>query len=283
MQETGRSAISRRRGLGRARWFGAGLAVTVVALGAGLAATALPAYADVTSTDYTIGTPTGAVTAIAATPAAVTTGASTQFKVTFTTPAALAGASDSWVTVTPSESLGSAPCQHRPGRRLVHPVWDRRLGWCGNDTAATVTIELGSTCTISAGASVEVIYTADAPAAAGTFNFTVTTSGDTYPATSNQISVSTSGSSLTASPLSFGANATYTITAVPVANLTSNGTTLTLVANATAGTETINFYNGAAGYTRDLHAFGRLGHCRHRERRHFDRGQRHLDTRDRSS
>ena len=74
MQETGRSAISRKRGLGRARWLGAGLAVTVVALGAGLAATALPAYADVTSSDYTIGTPTGAVTAIAATPAAVTTG-----------------------------------------------------------------------------------------------------------------------------------------------------------------------------------------------------------------
>ena len=95
MQETGRSAISRRQGLGRARWLGAGLAVTVVALGAGLAVTALPAYADVTSSDYTIGTPTGAVTAISATPAAVTSGASTQFKVTFTTPAALAGSTDS--------------------------------------------------------------------------------------------------------------------------------------------------------------------------------------------
>ncbi len=118
--------------MGRARWLGAGLAVTVVALGAGLAATALPAYADVTSSDYTIGTPTGAVTAIAATPAAVTTGASTQFEVTFTTPAALAGSSDSWVTVTPSESLGSVPCQYRPGRRVLHPVGDHRLGWRGH-------------------------------------------------------------------------------------------------------------------------------------------------------
>ena len=132
MQETGRSAISRRRGLGRARWLGAGLAVTVVALGAGLAATALPAYADVTSSDYTIGTPTGAVSAVAATPAAVTTGASTQFVVTFTTPAALAGSSDSWVTVTPSESLGFDPRQHRPGRRVVHPVGDHRLGRRGH-------------------------------------------------------------------------------------------------------------------------------------------------------
>ena len=49
MQKTG-SAISPRRGLGRARWLGAGLAVTVVALGAGLAITALPAYADVNVT-----------------------------------------------------------------------------------------------------------------------------------------------------------------------------------------------------------------------------------------
>ncbi len=121
----------------------------------------------------------------------------------------------------------------------------------------------------------EVIYTADAPVTTGTFNFTITTSGDTYPATSNQISVSTSGSTLTASSLAFGANATYTITGVPVANLTSGGTTLTLVANATAGTETINFYNGSAGYTRDVHAFGRLGHGRHRDRRRVDRGERH--------
>ncbi|HUC14061.1 MAG TPA: hypothetical protein VMS00_06385, partial [Acidimicrobiales bacterium] len=194
MQETGRSAISPRRGLGRARWFGAGLAVTVVALGAGLAATALPAYADVTSTDYTIGTPTGAVTAIAATPTAVTTGASTQFKVTFTTPAALAGPSDSWVTVTPSESLGSVPANIALVGGSCIQSGTAGSGGSGTDTAGTVTIELGSTCTISAGSSVEVIYTANAPAATGTFNFTVTTSGDTYPATSNQISVSTSGS-----------------------------------------------------------------------------------------
>lgn len=248
MQKTG-SAISPRRGLGRARWLGAGLAVTVVALGAGLAITALPAYADVTSTDYTIGTPTGAVTAIAATPAAVTTGASTQFKVIFTTPVALAGSTDSWVTVTPSESLGSAPANIAlVGGSCIQSGTSGAAG-AGTDIAATVTIELGSTCSISAGSSVEVIYTADAPAATGNFIFTITTSGDTYPATSNEVSVSTSGSSLTASALSFGANATYTITDIPVASLTSGGTSLSLVANATAGAETINFYNGAAGYT----------------------------------
>jgi hypothetical protein len=248
MQVTG-SAISPRRGLGRARWLGAGLAVTVVALGAGLAITALPAYADVTSSDYTIGTPTGAVTAIAVTPAAVTTGASTQFKVTFTTPVALAGSTDSWVTVTPSESLGSAPANIAlVGGSCIQSGTSGAAG-AGTDIAATVTIELGSACAMSAGSAVEVIYTADAPAATGNFNFTITTSGDTYPATSNQVSVSTSGSSLTASALSFGANANYTLTAIPVANVTSGGTSLELVANATAGTETINFYNGSAGYT----------------------------------
>jgi hypothetical protein len=249
MQETGRSAISRRQGLGRARWLGAGLAVAVVALGAGLAATALPAYADVTSSDYTIGTPTGAVTAIAASPAAVVTAASTQFKVTFTTPAALAGTSNSWVTVTPSETLGSVPANIALVGGSCIQSGTSGAGGAGIDTAATVTIELGSACAISAGTSMEVIYNADAPVTAGTFNFSVTTSGDNYPAISNQITVSTSGSALTVSPLTFGANATYTLTNVPVANLTAGGSTLSLVANATAGAETINFYNGSAGYS----------------------------------
>jgi hypothetical protein len=248
MQGTG-SVVLPRRGLGRARWLGAGLAVTVVALGAGLAVTALPAYADVTSSDYTIGTPTGAVTSIAATPVAATTGASTQFTVTFITPAALSGNSDSWVTVTPSESLGSVPVNIALVGGSCIQSGTTGSGGAGIDSAATVTIELNSTCAIAAGTSMEVIYTADAPTATSTFNFTITTSGDTYPTTSNEISVSSSGSSLTASSLSFGANATYTINSVTVANLTSIGTTLTLIANATAGAETIAFYNGAAGYS----------------------------------
>ena len=223
--------------------------MTVVALGAGLAATALPAYADVTSTYYTIGTPTGAVSAVVATPAAATTGASTQFVVTFTTPASLAGSSDSWVTVTPSESLGSTPVNIALVGASCIQSGTTGSGGAGIDVAATVTIELGSACAISAGDSVEVIYTADAPVTAGTFDFSVTTSGDNYPAISNQISVSTSGSALTASSLAFGANATYTITDVPVTDLTSGGNTLSLVANATVGTETISFYNGSAGYS----------------------------------
>jgi hypothetical protein len=213
--------------------------VTVVALGAGLAVTALPAYADVT----------GAVTAVSVTPSAATTGASTQFKIIFTTPAALAGTSDSWVTVTPSESLASAPANVALVGGSCIQAGTSGNGGAGVDATTSVTIELNSTCTIAAGTSVEVIYTADAPATASTFNYSITTSGDNYPATSNQISVSTSGSSLSASALSFGANATYTINSVTVANLTSIGTTLTLVANATAGAETIAFYNGAAGYS----------------------------------
>jgi hypothetical protein len=248
MQEKG-SAISPRRGLGRARWLGAGLAVTVVALGAGLAVTALPAYADVTSSDYTIGTPTGAVTAVAASPVAATTGASTQFTLTFTTPAALAGTSDSWVTVTPSESLAGVPVNIALVGGSCIQSGTGGSGGSGIDSAATVTIELDSTCAIAAGTSMEVIYTAAAPSATSTFNFTITTSSDDYPATSNEISVSSSGSSLTASSLSFGANATYTINSVTVSNLTSLGTSLTLVANATVGAELITFYNGAAGYS----------------------------------
>jgi hypothetical protein len=50
----------------------------------------------------------------------------------------------------------------------------------------------------------------------------------------------------------FGANTTYAITDVPVANLTANGITLTLTAAATVGSGTIGFVNsgsGGAGYT----------------------------------
>ncbi len=46
-----------RRGVGSAKLLAGTLVLTMGALGAGLAATALPAYADVTSGNYTIGSP----------------------------------------------------------------------------------------------------------------------------------------------------------------------------------------------------------------------------------
>ena len=55
----------------RARLALSALAVTAATLGGGLLATALPAYADVTTNAYTIGAPSGAVGAVTASPSAV--------------------------------------------------------------------------------------------------------------------------------------------------------------------------------------------------------------------
>ena len=51
------------------------VAVTAATLGGGLVATALPAYADVTTNAYAIGAPSGAVGAVTASPSAVGEGA----------------------------------------------------------------------------------------------------------------------------------------------------------------------------------------------------------------
>ena len=79
------------------------------ALCAGIAVTALPAYADVTSSYYTIGTPSGAVSTVVATPSNVISSAATNFEVSFTTSAALSGATNSFITVAPSQSFASPP------------------------------------------------------------------------------------------------------------------------------------------------------------------------------
>ena len=79
------------------------------ALCAGIAVTALPAYADVTSSYYTIGTATGGVSTVVAAPASVTEATPTNFEVSFTTSAALSGATNSFITVAPSQSFASPP------------------------------------------------------------------------------------------------------------------------------------------------------------------------------
>ncbi len=68
----------------------AGAAVLSAAtIAGGLIATALPAFADVTTNSYTIGAPSGAVGAVTASPSAVGAGAVTNFELTFELPAAL--------------------------------------------------------------------------------------------------------------------------------------------------------------------------------------------------
>jgi hypothetical protein len=223
----------------------AAAALSTGALCAGLLATAVPAYADVTSNYYTIGE--GTLTGVVATPASVSQNASTNFEVEFTAGTDLSGADDNFVLVQSSEALGSVPTD-------IYIVSGSCIqsGTAGTEGAGTtiiegLTIELDNGCTIDAGSPVQVYFTADAPASTGDFYFTVTTSGSAL-ATSNVVAVGTSAGTLTASSYSYGESTTYTISGISVGAATSGNNTVLLTAVTVGGTEALSFFNGAAGY-----------------------------------
>ncbi len=227
------------------------VALTGAVLGGGLVATELPAFADVTTNAYTIGAPWGAVSSVSASPATAGEGASTNFQVTFNVPSALSGTSNDWVAITPSTSLASAPPSSSVaifGGSCIQ-AGTSGTGGPGSGAASGVMIELLSTCSLAAGQKVEVDFVADAPAVLGALHFTVTTSKNATGASSSNISVTTAGPQLAAGSVAFGANTTYSVSDVPVANLSSSQTTLKLSAGVTGGTEALTFYNGSAGYT----------------------------------
>jgi hypothetical protein len=240
----------RRRPRGLWRLVAGGAVMGAVALACALAATAGVAYGDVTSSDYTIGTPTGPVSSVVVSPSKVAVDASTNFEVSFTPGAPLAGSAGDWVSITPSTALGSTPTDiDLVGSSCAQAGTDG-----GAYSATGVTIDLDSLCSTGADTKVEVDFTANAPASTGTLGFTVTTSENDTPASSNGVTVTTPRPVLTAASYAFGANTTYTIGEAPVAGLTSGGNSLTLTASATQGTGTIAFLNsgsGGAGYAVD--------------------------------
>ena len=118
-----------------------------------------------------------------------------------------------------------------------------------------ITIELGGSCTIGAGDTVQVYFTADAPSSTGSFYFTVTPSGSVLE-TSNVITVGASEETLTASTYAAGQNATYTISGITVGAVTSGNNTIVLTAIIVGGSEALSFYDGTAGYTVTLIAPG---------------------------
>ncbi len=225
--------------------------LTTGALCAGIAVTALPAYADVTTSYYTIGTTTGAVSTVVATPASVIGSASTNFEVSFTAGAGLSGASDSFVTVAPSQSFASVPTNVDLVGGSCIQGGTAGAGGVGTASASGLTIELLSSCTINAGSTVQVYFTVGAPPTAGTFYLTVTTSANSTLATSNTITDGSSAATLTSTLYSFGANTTYTISNMPVTSMTANQTTIFISALVTSGTEALTFFNSTngAGYT----------------------------------
>jgi hypothetical protein len=92
----------RGRTLGLLRLVARGAVLAAAALACALAVSAGVAYGDVASSDYTIGTPTGPVSSVVASPSKVGEGASVNFEVSFTAGTSLAGSASDWVTSVPS-------------------------------------------------------------------------------------------------------------------------------------------------------------------------------------
>ena len=216
----------------------------------------MPAYTDVVSGNCTISgprAPSAPVSTVTATPTTVSAGSPGSFAVSFTVPTALSGAHANWISLASSEALGSIPNGVVTSTTGCLQSGTAGGGGAGSSTATGLTIELASTCNISAGSRVQVDFTASSPSAAGSFYFSVTTALNTTAAVSNSVVVGPSGPSLSAASHAFGVNTTYTISNVPVLNLSANQAaqdTVVLSAGVTRGTEALTFYSGAAsGYT----------------------------------
>ena len=213
----------------------------------GLWEAAPPAYAEVATAQYTIGTPTNAVAGVVASPATLSQSAPSPFVVKFRATVALSGTGASTVTVNSSTALATAP-------NSVSLVDDTdtacfQAGTNGGPLGTTTfTIDLAASCSIAAGDEVEVDFTAAGPPITGDFDLTVTTSGNATPAISNILTVEPQPPTISATSVVLGANATYTLSDASWSTLTTGVNALVLTAKATAGS-TISWYGGASGYS----------------------------------
>ena len=229
-----------------------GAVLVGTAMVAGLVATGVaPAYANVTSDRYTIGSPSRPVSDVTVAPSTVTKGAPTSFELVFYAAAAISGSEDGAITVTPSRALASPPTNVAviSGGCLQGGTAGARGS--GASLPTSLVVDLASSCSIGAKAKVEVDFDASAPTGPGPigFSFAVTTSAGTRPGISNEVSVTSSPLTLSARSYVLGANTTYSIEDVPVANLNGSDATVTLQVAATEGGGIISFVDGAAGYS----------------------------------
>jgi hypothetical protein len=249
MQEQNPSA-KRPSGWRGARLVAGTLALTMGALGAGLAATALPASATATSNTYTIGSLTGSVSNVTISPTTTTANAAESEEIFFTATASLTTANT--ITVASNNPLGavtavqvidtSGPCLQNVGSPPI--VGD------------TFTITLGASCTIAVSNTVEIAFTFN-PTVTGTTTFTVATTNNGTASSVANLTVNSTPPSLSASSLTTGYNAVYTITNIGASGATGGSwATLTATANnawivLTGGVNPAGFafYNGQAGYT----------------------------------
>jgi hypothetical protein len=210
------------------------VALALGSFGTLTAVAALPAYAaSVTSSNFTIGTPTGGVNAVSATPVSTVQSATVNYTVSFSATAALSSGGS--VTVTPSAALGSAPTNGS----LV----DLTSSGCiqsgfngGSSTTTSVTFILTSTCSIASGDKVQVSFSATAPGPTVTsYSFGVSTSANATLVSSNTITNTSTPPILSASGTGSGANVRYTISQFGAANggLSAATGALVLTANCT--------------------------------------------------
>ncbi len=226
----------------------AAVAIMGTALGAGDAITAGPAYADVVTTGYTIGTASSAVGAVSADPTDVSAGTPTKFEVHFAATSALSSGSTITIgdsTTDDSVTAGATQVQVLDGAATcLEP-----LPSYTTQTGIGLEVTLSSSCSIGVGDQAEVDFTSSAGASPNLFTFDVVTSVNGASAISNAVTVSSAPPTASAASPALGANTVYTIDDVPVKALSSGGNSLVLVANAVGGTGTVTWYDGASGDT----------------------------------
>jgi len=216
------------------------------ALGAGLAATAAPAWANASTNSYLIGSQTGAVGSVTISPTAATAAASNSLEVFFKATAALTGGNI--ITVTSSIALGAVT-----GVQLIDsPSCLQAGGGVAAGTTLTVTLE-ASGCTIAVGDTVQVDFTYTAPSASSeTFSITTTNNGTASSAVT--LTINATPPTLSASSLNVGYNAQYTLGDVGATGAnggswaTFTGSAIDIELTATADTN-FALYNGIAGYS----------------------------------
>ena len=239
----------------RAKLVAAGLGVALASFGTLTAVAALPASAaSVTSSNFTIGSPTGGVNAVSATPTStVQSTANVSYAVNFTATAALATGGS--ITVTSSAALGSVPAN---GALVDQSSGCLQSGFNGGSaTTTSVTFILISSCSIATGNKVQVSFTATAPAASVTsYSFGVSTSANATLVSSNNITNTSTPPILAVGNATPGVNTVYTISQFGAANggLTAATTALVLTSSCsltcTASPPTIAWAtSGAGSYT----------------------------------
>lgn len=223
--------------------------VTLLALGPALAGDVRAAYADVVTAPYAIVAPADSVNDVMASPKTVAEGTTTNFQVKFTVTVALSGTSaGSWLRVVPSADLGSAPGQlsllDDTGATCVQAG-----AGSGNPSASGFTVYLAPTCSLGVGDEVELDFSAQAPRATRSFSFTVTTSANPDPATSNPVTEVASPPTFSSSSEALGVDSTYMLgdASWTVLSTASSFNALALSASSQFG-DVLTWYGSGSGY-----------------------------------